>query len=170
VTGSTLNSDTTRISQAAARYAPTVPDGSAELGCAPESRNADISRIPGSFATLAGAGLFGELPAEVGHGTINDSAERAQIQVDVAVFAAPAPDSPRRILSLGEAKWGEVMGLRHLTRLARARDLLAAKKYDTSTTVLACYSAVGFDQDLRDQAARASRNVLLIGPEELYAP
>jgi hypothetical protein len=90
--------------------------------------------------------------------------------VDVAVFAATAPDFPQRILSLGEAKWGEVMGLRHLTRLARARDLLAAKKYDTSTTVLACYSAAGFDQDLRDQAARAPQNVLLIGPEELYAP
>jgi uncharacterized protein len=123
-----------------------------------------------SFATLAGAGLFGELPAEVGHGIVNDSAERARLQVDVAVFAAPAADSPRRILSLGEAEWGEVMGRRHLARLARARDLLAAKKYDTSTTVLACYSAAGFDQDLRDHAARSPRNVLLVGPEELYAP
>lgn len=122
-----------------------------------------------SFATLTGGALFGELPAEVGHGTINDSAERAQLQVDVAVFAAPAPDSPRRILSLGEAKWGEAMGLRHLARLARARDLLAAKKYDTSTTVLACYGAAGFDQDLRDQAARAPGKILLIGTEELYA-
>jgi AAA+ ATPase superfamily predicted ATPase len=123
-----------------------------------------------SFATLAGAGLFGELPAEVGHGTVNDPAERAQIQVDVAVFAAPAPDAPRRILSLGEAKWGEVMGLRQLARLGRARDLLAAKKYDTSGTVLACYSAAGFDQDLRGQAARAPGNILLIGAEDLYAP
>jgi uncharacterized protein len=122
-----------------------------------------------SFATLGGAGLFGELPAEVGHGAINDSSERAQIEVDVTVLADPAPGSPRRILSLGEAKWGEVMGLRHLNRLARARDLLAAKKYDTSATVLACYSAAGFDQDLRDQAALAHGNVLLIGAEELYA-
>jgi uncharacterized protein len=83
---------------------------------------------------------------------VNDPAERAQIQVDVADFAAPAPapDAPRRILSVGEAKWAEVMGLRHL---ARARDPLAAKKYDTSGTVLTC-SAVGFDQDLRDWAAR----------------
>lgn len=86
----------------------------------------------------------------------------------MAVFAAPSADVPRRILSLGEAKWGEVMGLRHLTRLARARDLLAAKKYDTSTTVLACYSAAGFDQELRGQAARAAEHVLLIGPDDLY--
>jgi AAA+ ATPase superfamily predicted ATPase len=123
-----------------------------------------------SFATLNGARLFGELPAEVGHGTVNDSAERVQIQVDVAVLAVPEPSEPRRILSLGEAKWGEVMSLRHLTRLARARDLLAAKKYDTTGTVLTCYSAAGFDQDLRDRAARPPGNVLLIGPEDLYAP
>jgi AAA+ ATPase superfamily predicted ATPase len=121
-----------------------------------------------SFTTLGGAELFGELPAEVGHGTVNDPADRAQIQVDVAVLAAPAPDSPRRILSLGEAKWGEVMGLRHLARLARARDLLAAKKYDTSGTALTCYSAAGFDQALRDHAARTSGKVLLIGAEDLY--
>jgi uncharacterized protein len=122
-----------------------------------------------SFATVDGVGLFGELPAEVGHGAINDQANRTQIEVDVAVLAVPTPDKPRRILSLGEAKWGEVMGLRHLARLARARDLLAIKKYDTSGTVLACYSAAGFDQDLRDQVAREPGKILLVGPGELYA-
>jgi uncharacterized protein len=45
---------------------------------------------------------------------------------------------------------------------------LAAKKYETSATALVCYSAAGFDQDLRDQAARAPRKILLIGPQELY--
>ncbi len=122
-----------------------------------------------SFATLSGAALFGELPAEVGHGVINDATDRAQLQVDVAVFADPAPGSPKRILSLGEAKWGEVMGLRHLARLARARDLLAAKKYDTNGSILACYSAAGFEPALQDRAARSPGSILLIGPEELYA-
>lgn len=122
-----------------------------------------------SFVTLTGAGLFGELPAEIGHGTINDPAERTQIEIDVAVFAAAEPDAARRVLSLGEAKWGAVMGLRHLAKLARARDLLAVKKYDVSTTVLACYSAAGFDQDLRDEAARSAGRILLIGPGDLYA-
>jgi uncharacterized protein len=78
-------------------------------------------------------------------------------------------DQPRRVLSLREAKWGEVMRLRHLARLARARDLLAAKKYDTSATILACYSAAGFDDELRAQPSRAPDRVRLIGPEELYA-
>jgi AAA+ ATPase superfamily predicted ATPase len=121
-----------------------------------------------SYAMLAGADLFGELPAEVGHGTVNDSAERAQIQVDVAVFAAPSPGEPRRILSLGECKWGEVMGSRHLARLARARDLLAAKRYDTRAATLACYGAAGFDGELHDLARRHPGRVALIGPGELY--
>lgn len=121
-----------------------------------------------SFVTMAGPDLFGELPAEVGHGTVSDSAERSQIEIDVAAFAHPDSDGPRRILSLGEAKWGEIMGLRHLNRLIRARDLLTAKKYDLAGTVLACYSAVGFDRELRDRAARGPERILLIGPEDLY--
>jgi uncharacterized protein len=118
---------------------------------------------------LGGGRLFGELPGEVGHDTVNDASERTRIEVDVAVLAVPAPDESRRILSLGEAKWGEVMGLRHLARLARARDLLASKKYDTSATILACYSAAGFDDELRARASRTPDRVRLIGPEELYA-
>jgi uncharacterized protein len=122
-----------------------------------------------AFATLSGASLFGELPTEVGHGAINDAAGRAQIEVDVAVLGDSEPDGPKRILSLGEAKWGEVMGLRHLAKLARARDLLAAKKYDTQATVLACYSAAGFDDELHSRADQEPERILLIGPEDLYA-
>lgn len=116
-----------------------------------------------SYVTFAGAGLFGELPAEVGHGVINDPAERSQIEVDVVVLAAPDPGAPRRILSIGEAKWGEVMGFRHLQRLARARDLLAVKGYDVRSATLACYSVAGFDDELR-----SSSGAMLIGAAEMY--
>jgi AAA+ ATPase superfamily predicted ATPase len=116
-----------------------------------------------SYATFNGADLFSELPAEVGHGVINDPKERAQIEVDVVVLAVPDSGAPRRILSLGEAKWGEVMGRRHLERLARARDLLTVKGYDTRSTILACYSAAGFDDELRSISG-----ALMIGPEDLY--
>lgn len=40
------------------------------------------------------------------------------------------------------------MGIRHVERLRRARDLLADRGFDTSETVLACYSAAGFNNDL----------------------
>jgi hypothetical protein len=122
-----------------------------------------------SFAVEAGRRLFGEFPAEVGHGTVNDAAERSQVEVDVAVLADPAPGARRRLLSLGEVKWGEVMGRRHVARLRRARDLLAAKSYDTSETTLACYSAAGFDQELRDRAASPQEKLLLVSAEDLYS-
>jgi hypothetical protein len=44
-----------------------------------------------------------------------------------AVFAPEKPARPRRVLSLGEAKWDKAMGTGHLERLRRARDLLAVK-------------------------------------------
>ena len=65
---------------------------------------------------------------------MNDFANRTQIQIDVAVLGPQEPGRPRRILSLGEAKWGEVMGGYHVERLARARDLLSAS-HDTSDCV-----------------------------------
>ena len=80
---------------------------------------------------------------------------------DRAWFAALARLVPRR-------RWAEIFPVTPATLLAWHRRL-AAKKYDTAATVLACYSAAGFDQDLRDQAARTPEGVLLIGPEELYA-
>jgi uncharacterized protein len=85
----------------------------------------------------------------------------------VVVFAPARAGQPRRILSLGEAKWGQVMGPGHIARLARARDLLAAKGYDTTDTVLACYSAAGFTDELR--VAAGEGRVALIDVAHLYA-
>lgn len=121
-----------------------------------------------THAILAGPDLFGELPAEVGRGTVNDAAGRDQIQLDVVALAAPSPGEHRRILALGESKWGEVMGRRHLARLARARDLLAARSYDTGSARLACYGAAGFDDELRDLAGADPGRILLISPADLY--
>jgi hypothetical protein len=106
------------------------------------------------YALGADETVYGGPPAEVGAGVVNDSASKSQIQIDVAVLAPQEPGRPRQILSLGEVKWGEVMGSPHLERLARARDLLTHKGYDTSATVLACYSGAGFHDDLRTAATR----------------
>jgi len=46
-------------------------------------------------------------------------------------------------------------------RLARARDLLTVKGYDTRSTILACYSAAGFDDELR-----AVSGAMVIGLED----
>lgn len=119
------------------------------------------------FALDAGEDLYGGFPAEVGSGVVADSVNRSQIEIDVVVLAAQDPGQPRRILSLGEAKWGEVMSHHHLERLARARDLLAGKGYDTCDTVLTCYSGMGFTREL-SLAASNDRRILLIDVDRLY--
>ncbi len=112
----------------------------------------------------AGSDLFGAPAGRVGSGVVNDPARRTQIEIDVAVLAAPEPGRPQRILSLGEAKWGEVMGSGHADRLARARDLLSVS-FDTSACVLACYSAMGFEDRLR---AREDHRLALITLDDMY--
>ncbi|MEO3785283.1 ATP-binding protein [Actinocorallia sp. B10E7] len=110
--------------------------------------------------------FLAEPPGEVRSGVVNDPASKTQIEIDVVVFGPRHADAPRRILSLGEAKWGERMGHGHVARLARARDLLAAKGYDVSDTVLACYSGAGFTEELR---ADTRSDAVLIGLDRIYA-
>ncbi|MFG1703503.1 ATP-binding protein [Nonomuraea sp. M3C6] len=119
------------------------------------------------FALGAEDTVFGEFPAEIGAGVVPDPANRTQIEVDVVALAAQEPGRSRRILSLGEAKWGEVMGGHHLERLARARELLSNKGYDTRDTVLTCYGGSGFTGELR-AAADGDGRVLLVTLERLY--
>jgi AAA+ ATPase superfamily predicted ATPase len=120
-----------------------------------------------AWAAEAGEQVFGDLPAEVSAGAVTDSAGRRQIEVDVAVLGPGVPGEPRRVLSLGEAKWGEVIDVRHMDRLRRARDLLSVKGYDTAATTLAFYSGAGFSDGLMSLAA-TDRRVLLVGLDRLY--
>ncbi|MEV0590872.1 AAA family ATPase [Nonomuraea cavernae] len=122
------------------------------------------------FALRYGEDLFGGV-GEVAAGTVtipgNRDRKERRIQVDVAVLSPAYPGEPRAVRALGEAKWGKVMGLRHLDRLRQARDLLDAKGYDTRETVLTCYSGKGFDDDLR-AAAQADPHILLVDLPTLY--
>lgn len=113
------------------------------------------------FALWADPELYGELPGEIGSGVVADPSRRSQIEVDVVVMGATSPGQRKNILSLGEVKWGEVMGRRHVERLERAKQLLS-RDYDTSETKLACYSGAGFEPGL-------DPDVLTIGLEQLYA-
>ncbi len=127
---------------------------------------AHFETICRDYAIMADPELFGGLPAEVGAGVVADPANRKQIQIDVAVLAPADHGHPRKILSLGEAKWDRIMDQRHVERLRRARDLLTTKGFDTRDTVLACYSGAGFHPDL---AADKPADVRLIGLSQIYA-
>nr|WP_042420642.1 ATPase [Streptacidiphilus anmyonensis] len=110
---------------------------------------------------------FGDWPTQVTSGTLNDPANKTTCQVDVAVVGHADGARPP-LLAIGEAKWNEVMGMGHLERLNRIRDLLGANgKYDTSGTRLACFSGAGFTEELRARATRGE--VELIGLGDLYS-
>jgi hypothetical protein len=120
------------------------------------------------FARAGGRHVFGTPVGEVASGTVADPANKAQIDIDVAVLAPARTGEQRQVISLGEAKWGKVMTLRHVERLRRARALLTVKGYDTTATTLACYSGAGFDPALL--AAARDGDVLLVGLDRLYQP
>jgi AAA+ ATPase superfamily predicted ATPase len=115
----------------------------------------------------AGRALLGGTLGEVGSGVVTDPAARQRIEIDVAVREpGSGGGGPARFAMLGEAKWGTVMGMPHLERLRRARDVLTARGVDTTDCALACFSATGFSDALRAEADRGE--VLLVGLEELY--
>ena len=118
------------------------------------------------YAITADPEVFGGRPGEVGAGVVSDPANRTQIEIDVVVLAPAEHGRPRKILSLGEAKWDRTMDIRHVERLRRARDLLAVKGFDTSDAVLSCYSGAGFSGDLR---AVQDHDIRLTGLDQLYA-
>jgi uncharacterized protein len=99
---------------------------------------------------------------------VADPANSAQLEIDVAVPAPAEHGHPRRVLSLGEAKWERVMDLQHVERLRRARDLLAVKGFDTRGARLHCYSGAGFSPELRSAQA-ADADIHLVDLDKLYA-
>ncbi|MFC7266114.1 AAA family ATPase [Streptomyces lutosisoli] len=113
-----------------------------------------------------GRSLLGTSMGEVGGGVVTDSVARRQIQIDVAVVEPGSEQGRPSAALLGEAKWGTVMGLSHLERLGRARELLAGRGMDTTRCRLACFSAAGFSDALRAEAERGG--VLLVGLDDLY--
>ncbi|WP_430383044.1 ATP-binding protein [Streptomyces sp. P10-4] len=108
---------------------------------------------------------FGGMPIDVSYGTVADQAQRASYEIDVVVRGAVGQDNGV-LLSLGEAKWDQVMGLGHLERLRHAAVLLAERGIDTSSVRLACYSGAGFTDDLRAESHRG--DVVLVDLPRLY--
>ncbi|MCP2320349.1 hypothetical protein APR12_005730 [Nocardia amikacinitolerans] len=155
----TLATDTRRIWQRAAhRFASNVVGPHFERVCRDWALH--FSSTSDSLNRL------GDWPVGVTSGTVNDSANRTTHEVDV-VAVGHSDDGRPPLLGIGEAKWNETMGLGHLERLRRIRDLVAkGERFDTSDTRLLCFSGVGFSADLQDAQRRGE--VELIGLDELY--
>lgn len=118
-------------------------------------------------AQFAAPETLGGIPATVGPGAVNDTAGRARYEVDIVALSDPGP-SQRQVLALGEAKWGEQMGLAHLDRLRHIRVLLEHRPgIDATTAQLLCASGVGFTPELR--AAADAGGAILVDLERLYS-
>ena len=114
----------------------------------------------------AGQSLLDGSLGQVGRGVVSDATRHQQIEVDVAVTERPRGTARVRVAMLGEAKWGTVMGINHLDRLTRARELLSHRGLDTAGCLLTCFSAEGFSDALRAAADRD--DVQLVTLEDLY--
>ncbi|WP_283136108.1 AAA family ATPase [Rhizohabitans arisaemae] len=103
----------------------------------------------------------------VASGTLSDPANRTTHELDVVVFGRDG-DGPERILAIGEAKSGDVLGRAHLERLERLRRLLAGRDGRASGDVrLLLFSGTGFMPALTEEASRRD-DLQLVDPARLY--
>ncbi|MGI5135418.1 AAA family ATPase [Streptomyces sp. CA-106110] len=109
--------------------------------------------------------IFGARPETAAHGSLPDPARHADLDAEVVVRGR-SDDRTKTLLSVGVARWDEVMDLHHLEHLRRLLALLAARGEDVAHTRPACYSGVGFTPGLR--SAEADGDVELIGLDQLY--
>ncbi|WP_436788031.1 AAA family ATPase [Yinghuangia sp. YIM S10712] len=111
--------------------------------------------------------MFGDFPNRVCSGTVNDPAKRTSHELDVVVSGLDDTER-QRLLAIGEVKWGETMGVGHVERLRRIRDLLVAQnRLGAESARLVCYSGVGFTDDLHELAG-VDRDIVLVGLDDLY--
>ena len=89
--------------------------------------------------------------------------EGVEHQLDLAVADSDPVPAARRVLAIGEAKAGEVVGRRHLTRLERSRAALGPRAADASLLLFGSSMA----PDLTDLAA-GRPDVELVDLRRLY--
>lgn len=115
-------------------------------------------RICRDYLVTEGFALFPDAPLfEVGSGTITDSARRESIEIDVALIELGTSAAARRLVALGEVKWGTRLGMPHLERLERARDLLTAQGWRAEDAIPLCISGIGGFSPQLEGAAKQGR-------------
>lgn len=116
---------------------------------------------------FAAPDTLGGIPTLAGPGTINDAAARTSYELDIVALAEPS-SATRTVLALGEAKWGQEMGMPHVARLRHIRGLLSHRgDLDASVAALICASGAGFTRELRSEAD--SGDVVLVDLSRLYS-
>jgi hypothetical protein len=115
----------------------------------------------------AGTDTLGGRRTRVESGFVPDPSAKTSHELDVVVFGRDQ-DGRESLLAIGEAKWNDVVGMGHLRRLERIRDLLRGRDgVEAGRTRLLCFSGAGFTDELRAVAGR-DPGVQLVGLERLY--
>lgn len=119
-------------------------------------------------ATHASGETLGGAVGAVGSSIIQDPPARARHEVDVVALAPRDGPGKKKIIALGEAKWGQrPMGKTQLERLERVRELLESQQdYDVSDTRFLLFSPAGFTPALRERAREGM--IQLIDVDRLY--
>lgn len=108
--------------------------------------------------------LGGE-PETVGQGVLNDKAGRTQLQLDLVVR-----DSRGEVLAIGEAKSGETIGTRHLSRLFRAIELLREQGRITAGNApkILLFGGGEFTPEVTARAEASGATIQCIDLDRLY--
>ncbi|MFJ8196746.1 ATP-binding protein [Streptomyces sp. NPDC096152] len=116
---------------------------------------------------FADPAVFGARPVTAARGTLPDPAHPggAETAADVVV-RGPGDARAGVLLSVGLARWDEVMDVPHLEHLRGLLARLADLGEDVGHARPACYGAAGFSDALR--AAEAAGEVVLVGLDRLY--
>jgi len=115
----------------------------------------------------AGPDELGDHPMQVGSGVVNDSAARVSHEVDVAAVGYSDTGRPP-LLAIGEAKWNDVLGMGHLSRLRKIRDLIArGGQFDATGTKLLLFSGNGFMPALRHEVS-TDPTLVLVDLRQIY--
>ena len=97
----------------------------------------------------------------VQRGLVPDAEQKKTHEVDVVILG-----DDQRVLAIGEAKWGETMGVPEVDRLRRILGLLTARGYETRGARTLCFGGAGFSADLTRRGG--SDGVVLVDLDRLY--
>ncbi|MFG1706351.1 ATP-binding protein [Nonomuraea sp. M3C6] len=111
---------------------------------------------------MAADETLGGMAIRVLSGVVHDPASRNSHEVDLVSF-----DPDGNLLAIGEAKWGDVVGMAHLERMEKIAAILKAR--DQEPKVITLFSGTGFMPALEEAAAKSGGRVQLVDLERLYA-
>jgi AAA+ ATPase superfamily predicted ATPase len=104
---------------------------------------------------------LGGMAVQVLSGVVHDTSSRTSHEIDLAAL-----DSEGNLLSIGEAKWGDTIGMAHLERMEKIAGALAARGRAPGTITL--FSGTGFMPALRKAAESSGGRIQLVDLERLY--